>query len=72
MPDTLIFILFAAAAFIAARLAATIGDFGPRSLAPLPLLGIPGVTADSECAAYYRDTRQFRPRRQATPSASLT
>lgn len=33
----------------------------PRTMYPLPLLGIPGVTADSECAAYYRDTRQFRP-----------
>lgn len=37
----------------------------PRALAPLPLLGIPGVTPDSESPAYYRDTRQFRPRRAA-------
>ena len=51
-------------AWLAARLAATIGDFGPRSLAPLPLLGIPGVTPDSESVEYYRDTRQFRPQRR--------
>ena len=59
-------------ALLAAHLTANIDTLTPRSLSPLPLLGIPGVTADSECAAYYRDTRQFRPRRQATPSASLT
>ena len=59
-------------AWLAAHLTANIDTLTPRSLSPLPLLGIPGVTADSECAAYYRDTRQFRPRRQATPSASLT
>lgn len=35
----------------------------PRDLAPLPLLGIPGVTADNESPDYYRDVRQFRPRR---------
>ena len=35
----------------------------PRALAPLPLLGIPGVTSENESAAYYRDTRQFRPKR---------
>ncbi len=29
----------------------------------LPLLGIPGMTADNEDAAYYDDTRQFRPLR---------
>jgi len=33
----------------------------PRALRPLPLLGIPGVTPDSEHPDYYRDTRQFRP-----------
>ena len=59
-------------AWLAAHLTANIDTLTPRSLSPLPLLGIPGVTADSECAAYYRDTRQFRPRRQATPSASPT
>lgn len=35
----------------------------PRSLCPLPLCGIPGVTHENESPAYYRDTRQFRPRR---------
>ncbi len=50
-------------AWLASRLAATIADFSPRSLAPLPLLGIPGVTPASESVEYYRDTRQFRPQR---------
>lgn len=35
----------------------------PRAWSPLPLLGIPGVTPDNATPAYYRDTRQFRPRR---------
>ena len=35
----------------------------PRGLQPLPLLGVPGVTADSENPAYYDDTWQFRPGR---------
>ncbi|AYH44064.1 DUF3025 domain-containing protein [Azoarcus sp. DN11] len=34
----------------------------PRDLAPLPLLGIPGVTSENESVMYYRDTRQFRPK----------
>ena len=34
-----------------------------RAFQPLPLLGIPGVTADNEDPAYYDDTRQFRPKR---------
>lgn len=50
-------------AWLADHLATHIATLSPRSLAPLPLLGIPGVTPDNECAAYYRDTRQFRPRR---------
>jgi len=33
----------------------------PAALSPLPLLGIPGVTAASEAPDFYRDTRQFRP-----------
>ncbi len=35
----------------------------PRAKAyvPVPVLGIPGVCADSECLAYYEDQRQFRP-----------
>lgn len=36
---------------------------GPRSLKPLPVLGIPGVVPESDDPAYYQDTRQFRPRR---------
>lgn len=37
----------------------------PRDFQPLPLLGIPGVTPDSEDPAYYDDTWQFRPGRGA-------
>lgn len=50
-------------AWLAAQLAATLPTLTPRAFSPLPLLGIPGVTPDSEQADYYRDTRQFRPRR---------
>ena len=41
------------------------GDFSPRArdFQPLPLLGIPGATADNEVSAYYDDSRQFRPLR---------
>ena len=35
----------------------------PAALHALPMLGIPGVTPDSEQAAYYDDADQFRPRR---------
>lgn len=38
----------------------------PRDFQPLPLLGIPGVTPDSEDPAYYDDTWQFRPGRGAS------
>ena len=47
-------------------------DFGrglfthPRDFQPLPLLGIPGVTADNEAPSYYDDTWHFRPGRQRT------
>jgi hypothetical protein len=37
----------------------------PRDFQPLPLLGIPGVTPDSEEAVYYDDTYQFRPGRRS-------
>ena len=50
-------------AWLAAHLADPAQPFGKASLVPLPLLGIPGLTPASECADYYRDTRQFRPRR---------
>lgn len=33
------------------------------ALQPLPLLGIPGATAENERADFYEDARQFRPRR---------
>lgn len=42
----------------------------PGDLQPLPFLGVPGLTADSEAADYYADRRQFRPRRR--PLAALT
>lgn len=42
----------------------------PRDFQPLPLLGIPGVAADSEDPAYYDDTWQFRPGRRATKRAA--
>ncbi len=41
----------------------------PRLLRPLPLLGIPGVTPESESRAYYRDTSQFRPARPGAVSS---
>ena len=40
----------------------------PRDFQPLPLLGIPGVTPDSDDPAYYDDTWQFRPGRQRSVS----
>lgn len=43
------------AAWIAGHLAS------PAQLSPLPLLGIPGVTAASEAQDFYLDSRQFRP-----------
>jgi hypothetical protein len=36
----------------------------PRGFHPLPLLGLPGVTADNEAATYYDDGEQFRPGRR--------
>jgi len=33
----------------------------PRVLMALPLLGIPGVTQESECQEYYEDREQFQP-----------
>ena len=48
------------------RLAADVASgrhASPRDFQPLPLLGIPGVTPDSEDPAYYDDVRQFRPAR---------
>ena len=53
-----------------ARLAKYFGDpkalGATETLAPLPVLGIPGWTADNEDERYYDDTQHFRPgRRQA-------
>ena len=36
----------------------------PRSMAPLPVLGIPGWDARGESASFYDDARHFRPRRE--------
>ncbi|MBL8485866.1 MAG: DUF3025 domain-containing protein [Rhodocyclaceae bacterium] len=55
-----------------ARLAAWIADAAlrPADLQPLPFLGIPGLTPDSEHGDYYNDISQFRPpRRPAGPVA---
>lgn len=38
----------------------------PRCLHPFPLLGLPGVTAASESAAYFDDLWHFRPGRGST------
>ena len=46
------------------------GDFSPRDWQPLPLLGIPGATADNEWPDYYQDTRQFRPPRTMRAGSS--
>ena len=50
-------------AWLAGRLADARQPLGRADLSPLPLLGIPGVTPESEHADYYADTRQFRPLR---------
>ena len=62
----------AALAALDARLAARFdsGDFSPRDWQPLPLLGIPGATADNEQPDYYDDTRQFRPPRRMKAGSS--
>jgi hypothetical protein len=36
-----------------------------RDLSPVPLLGVPGWTADNDSAAYYDNTAYFRPGRRA-------
>lgn len=42
----------------------------PGDLQPLPLLGIPGLTPDSENPDYYDDTWQFRPGRQSAGASA--
>lgn len=44
----------------------------PRDFQPLPLLGIPGVTPESENPAYYDDAWQFRPGRRGKPAAGAS
>lgn len=39
-----------------------------RELSPVPLLGVPGWTADNDCAAYYDNTAYFRPSRREAHS----
>jgi len=46
------------------------GNFSPRDWQPLPLLGIPGATADNERPDYYDDRRQFRPARTMRSGSS--
>ena len=41
-----------------------------RDLAPVPLLGVPGWTMDSDCEAYYDNTAYFRPGRRAHKSGN--
>jgi hypothetical protein len=55
-----------------ARLAKVFGTarFAPRDWQPLPLLGIPGATAENEDVAYYDDERQFRPPRRMRAGSS--
>ncbi len=62
----------AALATLDARLATRFAgdDFSPRDWQPLPLLGIPGATAENELPDYYDDTRQFRPARTMRPGSS--
>lgn len=58
-------------AALARRLATT--DFSlrsPRDLQALPLLGIPGATAENMLPGYYADARQFRPPRRMAAGSS--
>ncbi|HEY9193911.1 MAG TPA: DUF3025 domain-containing protein [Methyloversatilis sp.] len=48
-------------AWLAARITDGIWPRSPLDLHPLPVLGLPGMTPDSESAAYFDDVRQFRP-----------
>ena len=62
----------AACSALDSRLAARFdtGNFSPRDWQPLPLLGIPGATANNERPDYYDDRRQFRPARTMRPGSS--
>jgi len=55
--------------WMAGQIADPNGIGGEVRLQPLPLLGVPGVVAESGAADYYDDIRQFRPlRRVAKPA----
>ena len=62
----------AALATLDIRLAALFAaaNFAPRDWQPLPLLGLPGATADNEDPGYYDDPRQFRAARTIRPGSS--
>ena len=62
----------AAMAALDERLAARFDaeGFSPRDWQPLPLLGIPGATAENEQPDYYDDPRQFRRPRRMQPGSS--
>jgi hypothetical protein len=47
--------------WLAAEIAGGRWPHSPRDLHPLPVLGLPGMTPDNTCAAYFDDVRQFRP-----------
>ncbi len=47
--------------WLAERIASGGWPGSPRDLCPLPVLGLPGMTPDNTCAAYFDDVRQFRP-----------
>ncbi len=48
---------------LAQRITDTSQFLSPLDLAPVPILGFPGFTADNERAEYYEDERYFRPGR---------
>lgn len=47
--------------WLAARITEGCWPISPRDLKPLPVLGLPGMTSANTDAAYFDDTRQFRP-----------
>jgi hypothetical protein len=49
---------------LADRLQVRESCIGTRDLCPVPLLGIPGWTADNNCEHYYHNTAYFRPGRR--------
>ncbi len=53
-------------AYLDDRVAEYLADHchGTRELSPIPLLGVPGWSADNECSSYYDNTAYFRPGRR--------